>query len=88
MSKFDAMTPEEIGQLFPIEVVPYDERWPQLFMAEAAQVSGALGDEVRAIEHIGSTAVPGLAAKPIIDSLLIVSKLDREASPAWLRKYD
>ena len=42
MSKFDAMTPEEIGQLFPIEVVPYDERWPQLFMAEAARVSGTL----------------------------------------------
>lgn len=42
MSKFDAMTPEEIGQLFPIEVVPYDERWQQLFMAEAARVSGTL----------------------------------------------
>ena len=38
MSKFDAMTPEEIGQLFPIEVVPYAERWQQLFMAEAARV--------------------------------------------------
>lgn len=76
MSTFDAMTPEEIGQLFHIEIVPYDERWPQLFMAEAARVGGTLGDEVCAIEHIGSTAVPGLAAKPIIDSLLIVSKLD------------
>jgi UPF0157 protein BH1888 len=79
MSKFDAMTPEEIGQLFPIEVVPYDERWPQLFMTEAARVSGVLGDEVRAIKHIGSTAVPGLAAKPIIDNLLLVNKLDSGA---------
>ena len=79
MSKFDAMTPEEIGQLFPIEVVPYDERWPQLFMAEAALVSGVLGDEVCTIEHIGSTAVPWLAAKPIIDSLLLVKKLDSRA---------
>ena len=79
MSKFDAMTPEEIGQLFPIEVVPYDERWQQLFMTEAARVSGALGDEVCAIKHIGSTAVPGLAAKPIIDSLLLVNKLDSRA---------
>jgi UPF0157 protein BH1888 len=79
MSTFDTMTPEEIGQLFPIEVVPYDERWPQLFMAEAARVSGALGDEVRAIKHIGSTAVPGLAAKPIIDNLLLVNKLDSGA---------
>ena len=48
-------------------------------MAEAARVSGTLGDEVCAIEHIGSTAVPGLAAKPIIDSLLLVSKLDSRA---------
>jgi len=79
MSTFDAMAPEEIGQLFPIEVVPYDERWQQLFMAEAARVSGMLGDEVRAIEHIGSTAVPGLAVKPIIDSLLLVNKLDSRA---------
>ncbi len=79
MSKFDAMTPEEIGQLFPIEVIPYDERWPQLFMAEAARVGGTLSDEVRTIEHIGSTAVPGLAAKPIIDSLLLVNKLDSRA---------
>ena len=86
MSKFDTMTPEEIGQLFPIEVVPYAERWPQLFMAEAARVSGALGDEVRTIEHIGSTAVPGLAAKPIIDSLLLVSKLDSRAKQRLIEK--
>jgi len=86
MSKFDAMTPEEIGQLFPIEVVPYAERWQQLFMAEAARVSDALGDEVCAIEHIGSTAVPGLAAKPIIDSLLLVKKLDSRAKQRLIEK--
>ena len=86
MSKFDAMAPEEIGQLFPIEVVPYDERWQQLFMAEAARVSGTLGDEVCAIEHIGSTAVPGLAAKPIIDSLLLVNKLDSRAKQRLIEK--
>ena len=85
MSKFDIMTPEEIGQLFPIEVVPYDERWPQLFMAEAARVSGVLGDEV-VIEHIGSTAVPGLAAKPIIDSLLLVNKLDSRAKQRLIER--
>lgn len=86
MSKFDAMAPEEIGQLFPIEVVLYDERWQQLFMAEAARVSGTLSDEVCAIEHIGSTAVPGLAAKPIIDSLLLVSKLDSRAKQRLIEK--
>ena len=86
MSKFDAMVSEEIGQLFPIEVVPYDERWQQLFMAEAARVSGTLGYEVCAIEHIGSTAVPGLAAKPIIDSLLLVSKLDSRVKQRLIEK--
>jgi glutamate rich protein grpB family protein len=86
MSTFDTMTSEEIGQLFPIEVVPYDERWQQLFMAEAARVSDTLSDEVCAIEHIGSTAVPGLAAKPIIDSLLLVSKLDSRAKQQLIER--
>lgn len=86
MSTFDTMTSEEIGQLFPVEVVPYDERWQQLFMAEAARVSDTLSDEVCAIEHIGSTAVPGLAAKPIIDSLLLVSKLDSRAKQRLIER--
>ena len=50
-----------------LSVVPYDPAWPRLYEEEAARVSTALGEDVAEIEHIGSTAVPGLAAKPVID---------------------
>ena len=57
-----------------IEIVPYDEAWPSLFMAEAQRLGQILRDVV-AIHHIGSTSVPGLAAKPIIDILLEVNTI-------------
>jgi GrpB-like predicted nucleotidyltransferase (UPF0157 family) len=61
----------------PIEVVDYDPRWPSTFETLRAPVAGALGDLVSAIEHVGSTAVPGLAAKPIIDiDVLLKSAAD------------
>ena len=52
-----------------VVVVDYDPRWPRLFELESQKVASALGDPVVAVEHIGSTAVPSLAAKPIIDML-------------------
>jgi GrpB-like predicted nucleotidyltransferase (UPF0157 family) len=53
-----------------VRVVPYDPRWAELFAAEADRIRAALGAELPlALEHMGSTAVPGLAAKPIIDLL-------------------
>ena len=51
----------------PLEVVDYDPRWPEQFKAERRTVAQALGPLAVAIEHVGSTAVPGLAAKPVID---------------------
>ena len=48
-------------------VVPYSPDWPSHAAQAIAEVSAALGDRIVAIEHIGSTAVPGLAAKPVID---------------------
>jgi GrpB-like predicted nucleotidyltransferase (UPF0157 family) len=51
----------------PIVVVEYDPAWPDLFAALRTPVAAALEDVAVAIEHVGSTAVPGLAAKPIID---------------------
>jgi GrpB-like predicted nucleotidyltransferase (UPF0157 family) len=51
----------------PIVVVDYDPAWPALFAALRAPVAAALQEIAVAIEHVGSTAVPGLAAKPIID---------------------
>jgi GrpB-like predicted nucleotidyltransferase (UPF0157 family) len=58
-----------------IELVPYDPRWPALFAAEAPLIRAALGEPVVAIEHFGSTAIPGMAAKPIIDILVAVRSL-------------
>jgi GrpB-like predicted nucleotidyltransferase (UPF0157 family) len=51
----------------PIIVIDYDPSWPQLFETLRSRIIGALGTLTAAIEHVGSTAVPGLAAKPIID---------------------
>ena len=52
-----------------IAVLPYDPEWPARYAAVAAELSTALGDTVTRLEHIGSTAVPGLAAKDLIDVL-------------------
>ena len=60
-----------------VEIVSYDRRWPVLFASEQAHLAAVLpGGIVRRIEHFGSTAVPGLAAKPIVDMLVEVSALD------------
>ncbi len=52
-----------------VVIVDYDPRWPRLFEEESARVREAAADYVLAVEHVGSTAVPGLAAKPIVDIL-------------------
>jgi GrpB-like predicted nucleotidyltransferase (UPF0157 family) len=61
--------PHLVGHDRPVEVVAYDPTWPELFEAEAAQLRLAFGAELLALHHIGSTAVPGLVAKPIVDML-------------------
>lgn len=55
-----------------VEVVPYDPEWPHLFEVESARIKKVLGDNCFEIHHIGSTAVLGLAAKPIIDMIPVV----------------
>ncbi|MEU7783759.1 GrpB family protein [Amycolatopsis sp. NPDC049159] len=55
-----------------VTLVDYDPRWPALFEREAARIRGVLGERVLVLEHVGSTSVPGLCAKPIIDILLEV----------------
>ena len=64
----------------PIALVEYDPSWPRLFAREAERIRVVLGDTARCIEHVGSTSVPGLAAKPIIDILLIVANSADEPS--------
>ena len=60
----------------PIVVVPYDPEWPSRFEAIRARIQPALGDVALSIEHVGSTSVPGLAAKPVIDIDVIVASPD------------
>ena len=57
---------------------PYDDRWPALFEREKNRISKILRDRALMIEHIGSTSVPGLTAKPIIDILLVVEDAGKE----------
>ncbi len=58
-----------------VVLVPYDEAWPSLFVEERARIERALGSWAEGIEHVGSTAVPGLAAKPILDIMVGVGSL-------------
>jgi GrpB-like predicted nucleotidyltransferase (UPF0157 family) len=60
-----------------VEIVPYNNRWPADFAAIGAALRGALGDLALRIDHIGSTSVPGLAAKDRIDVQLTVAGFDR-----------
>lgn len=64
----------------PIELAEYDPAWPQRFEREAAKIRGALGTRAVRVEHTGSTSVPGLAAKPIIDIVLVVADSSDEPS--------
>lgn len=64
----------------PITLVEYDPRWPKLFEREASRIRSALGNKALRVEHVGSTSVPGLCAKPIIDILLAVADSADEPS--------
>jgi len=65
-----------------IQIVPYRDEWPREFRVIAAGLRAALGDRALRIDHIGSTAVPGLPAKDIIDIQITVSELDEEIESA------
>ena len=75
----------------PIEVVDYDPAWPAKFENEAARLREGLGDLAVRIDHVGSTSVPGLAAKPIVDiqvSVPDVSDLDSYRAPLEALGYE
>jgi GrpB-like predicted nucleotidyltransferase (UPF0157 family) len=76
----------QVGELAPlagpIQIVDYDPEWPQLFEREAERVRAMLDDRVLLLEYVGSTSVPGLAAKPRIDMLLVVT--DSADEPAYV----
>jgi GrpB-like predicted nucleotidyltransferase (UPF0157 family) len=58
-----------------IQVVEYDPRWPSLYKVEETRILGALSNSALDIQHVGSTAVSGLGAKPIIDIMVAVADL-------------
>jgi GrpB-like predicted nucleotidyltransferase (UPF0157 family) len=67
----------------PVEVVDYDPTWPEEFELLKSRVAATLGDDLIVVEHVGSTAVPGLAAKPVVD--LYVAVVDIDHASALLR---
>lgn len=79
----DELRAVTVGELRPlegkIEIADYDPEWPRLFAREAARIREALGERALLVEHVGSTSVPGLAAKPRIDILLAVERSADEA---------
>lgn len=65
------------GKSAPVYVVPYDPAWPGKFESEAKEIGRILAPWViGSIEHIGSTAIPGMVAKPVIDIMVAVKSLD------------
>jgi GrpB-like predicted nucleotidyltransferase (UPF0157 family) len=62
-----------------VDLHPYDDNWPRHYEAEARRVVRVLGDRALRLEHVGSTSVPGLIAKPVIDMLLVVADSSDEA---------
>jgi GrpB-like predicted nucleotidyltransferase (UPF0157 family) len=77
MSREEEIRAAAVGELKPlagpIVLEEYDPGWPQLFQREADRIRAALGERALRIEHAGSTSVPGLAAKPVIDVVLAVA---------------
>ncbi len=67
-----------------ILLMEYDPRWPEQFRRERDRIRNVLGERALAVEHVGSTSVPGLCAKPIIDILLLVENPAEEHSFAPL----
>jgi GrpB-like predicted nucleotidyltransferase (UPF0157 family) len=76
-----AGTPQE-----PIVVVDYDQAWPAQYTAEARRIQEALGEGIIGLEHVGSTSVPGLAARPIIDIMPLVESF--EAAEALVAPFE
>ncbi|WP_072482358.1 GrpB family protein [Amycolatopsis australiensis] len=81
MSSQEALSDEAIQRIWvgeapehnsTVTLADYDPEWPKLFEREAARIRKALGEQVLLLEHVGSTSVPGLCAKPIVDILLEV----------------
>ena len=63
------------GAVSPISIAPYDPSWPAAFQAESLRIREALGEIALRVDHVGSTSIPGLGAKPVIDIQISVREL-------------
>ena len=72
--RIDPISPEQRAE--PVVVVPYDPAWPAAFASLRDRIAPVLGELAVGIEHVGSTAVPGLVAKPIIDIDVVIRHAD------------
>ena len=70
-----------------IDVVPYDPAWPEKYEQEARLITQLFTDLLVSIHHIGSTAIPGIQAKPVIDILVVVQNIDQvdDFNPAMIQ---
>jgi GrpB-like predicted nucleotidyltransferase (UPF0157 family) len=71
-----------------IEVVQYNDNWPKIFEQEAVSIKQALGDNCIKIHHVGSTSVPGLSAKPIIDIIAVTKVPENTIKPLELLGFN
>jgi GrpB-like predicted nucleotidyltransferase (UPF0157 family) len=63
-------------EIIPVELVPHSPHWAEMAAAETRRLKGALGDVLVSVHHIGSTSIPGIMAKPIVDMIPIVTGLE------------
>lgn len=85
--KLEDLTSEELGKLFPIQIVPYDKNWVEIFKSESKLIIDTLGNNIALrIEHFGSTAIDGLAAKPCIDILIEIPPLTDSLKEMIIKK--
>ena len=76
----------ELGQLFPIQIVPYDRQWNEMFLQEKKEIERILTTDLAIqVEHFGSTAIPDLASKPTIDILVEIPSV-KEIKPVIVGK--
>ena len=62
-----ALTMTQDAPSLPVVIADYDPRWAAMYAEESARIQNAIGEWLSGIEHVGSTSVPGLAAKPVVD---------------------
>jgi GrpB-like predicted nucleotidyltransferase (UPF0157 family) len=70
-----AEKPDIIGEIIAVTLVPHSPQWAEIAKREAARLKAALGDVLLRVEHMGSTSIPGIMAKPIIDFIPVVTSL-------------